>query len=479
MEPKRLLILITIFLVYVNIYSQISSGKTVYVFNNAPVLNIEKISFADENMNKMADAGENCFLIVKLNNSGKSAAKSVNIQINTTVPTPSFLSFEKSFAVGNIKIGETKEVKIPVHIGTSLENVQISFELIAREANNYDSEPATKVVLVKAADASVAINWYYPEMTEIKVNDAQVNLKACIISSINVDNVELYVNNKPFHIDRGFKLSKTDKCDNYFQQNIMLERGSNLIQLKANNKLKKVDSEIRNIIYEDVSFEYRSALVIGNANYEDAPLKNPVNDAKAMANTLRELNFDVIEITDGDLSTIRKGIRDFYALLEEHKGVALFYYAGHGVQSKGENYIIPIKHDIKEEFEIPDRAIRVNSVLEAMESTKTRMNIVILDACRNNPFMRSFRSGNRGLAQINSDGTGSLIAYATAPGSVASDGEGENGLYTQELLKAIKTPGLEIGMVFRNVLTNVKKLSNGHQLPWTNASIEGEFYFIK
>jgi hypothetical protein len=473
MKHLSLLLTIILFLNIGNMFSQISSG------NNAPVLNIEKISFTDENNNQMADAGENCFLVVKIKNSGKSAAKSVNMKINTTVPSQSYLSFEKSFPVGNIQIGETKEVKIPVHGGTSFENTQITFELTAREANNYDSKSASYTVSIKAADASIAVNWYYPELTETSVTEAKYTLRACIISPLKVDKVELFINNKPYLPERGFTLIKYGNCDNHFEQFITLEKGSNLIQLKAYNKSKNTESEIRNVIYSDPNYEYRTALVIGNSKYDDAPLKNPANDAKAMAETLRELDFDVIEIIDGDLATIRQGLRDFHSKLEENKGVGLFYFAGHGVQSKGENYIVPINHDIKEEFEIPDRAVRANAVLEAMESTKTRMNIVIIDACRNNPFMRSFRSGNRGLALITSEGTGSIIAYATAPGSVASDGDGENGLYTQELLKAIKTPGLEIGMIFRTVLTNVKKISNGKQLPWTNQSIEGEFYFIK
>jgi hypothetical protein len=478
MKLLNLFLFAILFSISGNLLSQISSGKTVYAFNNAPVLSIEKITFTDENKNQMADAGENCFLSVKIKNSGKSPAKSVNILLNATVPSP-YLLFEKSFPVGNIQIGETKEVKIPVRALISYENQQSTIEMVAREANNYDSGPVSHVVSIKASEASLAVNWLYPDLTETKVNEPIYSVKACISSSMDIDKVELYVNNKPYQINRGFSLIKTDKCDHLFESEIKLERGSNLIQLKANSKIKKADSEIRNIIYEDINYEYRTALIIGNGNYDDAPLKNPANDAKAMAKTLRELNFDVIEIIDGNLSVIRQGIRDFYTKLEENKGVGLFYYAGHGIQSKGENYIIPIKHDIKEEFEIPDRAIRVNSVLEAMESSKTRMNIVILDACRNNPYFRSFRSGNRGLALINSEGTGSIIAYATAPGSVASDGDGDHGLYTQELLKAIKTPGLEIGMVFRNVLKNVKKLSDGKQLPWTNSSIEGEFYFIK
>jgi hypothetical protein len=479
METKNLIVAVLLVLTCGHATAQVSSGKTSFSFNNAPVLVIEQISFDDENKNNFADAGEKCFLLVKIKNTGKSTAKSVNIQINSVPQEQSFLAYEKSFAVGNIQIGETKEVKIPIYAGASLVDTQTNLELLAREANNYDSKPANHLVMGKAGDAKMAINWYNPQITEINVSEVAYTLKACVVSAFPVEEVDLFINNKPYMQSRGFKLIKSSTCDNYFEQEIQLGKGSNLIQLVAKGKTKKAESEIRNIVFDDAVFEHRTALVIGNAKYSDAPLKNPGNDAKAMAKTLRELNFEVIEVIDGDLPTIRKAIRDFHTLLSDNRGVGLFYYAGHGVQSKGENFIIPINHDIKEEFEVPDRAIRVNGVLEAMESTKTRMNIVILDACRNNPYTRGFRSGSRGLAQIYAEGTGSIIAYATAPGSVAADGEGENGLYTQELLKAIKTPGLEIGMVFRNVLSNVRKISNGQQLPWTNSSIEGEFYFVK
>ena len=176
---------------------------------------------------------------------------------------------------------------------------------------------------------------------------------------------------------------------------------------------------------------------------------------------------------------MRDSIREFRNRMKKDRGVGLFYYAGHGVQVKGENYLIPVKHEIQEEFDVQDEAIRVSTVLAYMQDANTRMNIVILDACRDNPFARSMRSGTRGLATIYAEGSGSIIAYATAPGSTASDGSGENGLYTQELLKAINTPNLEIGMVFRRVLGNVQKISKGKQIPWTNSSLVGEFYFIK
>jgi hypothetical protein len=402
-----------------------------------------------------------------------------NLEVKSTDSLYTYLSYDKSLLVGSIAAGESKEIKIPLFCSTSFDDAKVGFNIIAREANNYDSKPAIIDVHIKAANATMAVNWYYPYTTESKSNNETYTIKACIITQFPVTEISLYHNSNPLSSDRSFRLKKTEGCDNYLEQDIKLQKGENLVRIVAKNKKTLVDSEVRKIIYSDVEYENRTALVIGNSKYDVAPLKNPANDAKSMAKALRDLKFDVIEIIDGDISTIRKAIRDFHNRLDQSKGVGLFYYAGHGVQIKGENYIMPVKHDIKEEFEVEDKSIRVNSVLDAMENTGTHMNIVILDACRDNPFARSMRSAQRGLAQIYAEGSGSLIAYATAPGSVAADGNGENGLYTQELLKAIKTPGLEIGMVFRTVLTNVKKLSSGQQLPWTNSSIEGEFYFVK
>ncbi|MFN8258562.1 MAG: caspase family protein [Bacteroidales bacterium] len=456
-----------------------SSSKTSYKFNNTPILNISLLNFTDDNKNGLAEADEKCFLILQIINTGKSTASKVNLMINSSDSLNNYFSFEKNYLVGNILTGETKEIKIPLNASTSFENTEVNFEIVAREANNYDSPSKSISVPVKATDLSIAINWYNPIMPESNVTDTNYTVKACIISSVPVSSVSIYQNNSELQSARGFKTIKTDACSNYLEQNISLSPGSNIIQIRAKNKKLTVDSEIRNIILKDTEYEYRTALVIGNGKYEFSPLKNPANDAKSITKALRDLQFDVIEIIDGDLPKIREAIRNFHTKLSENKGVGLFYYAGHGIQLKGENYMIPINHDIKEEFEVEDQAVKVNTVLSAMEGTGTRMNIVILDACRDNPFARSMRSSQRGLAKIDAEGTGSIIAYATAPGSVAADGSGENGLYTQELLKAIKVPGLEIGMVFRTILTNVKRLSGNKQIPWTDSSIEGEFYFIK
>lgn len=480
MKKKTFLFVCILFVFAINhIEAQIKSTKKTIVINNAPFLEIKRVSLVDENNDNIAEAEEICHFELQIGNTGKSIAKTVNVETSIYAGVKDAISFEHSNYIGNIGIGEEKTIKIPFTTGIGLKDGISSFKFIALEANNYDSKLAEFDLKVQSKQVPLAINWYYPPMLNTSVSDSIYTIKACIISSKSITNVSLLVNEIEVDKRSGLELSKTSLCENYFEKEIKLEKGTNIIKVVAKNTNEVIDSETRKIEFTELAYENRLALVIGNSKYETAPLRNPRNDAKAMATALRGLNFDVIEILDGDKDTIRKGIYDFHTKLKKNQGVGLFYYAGHGLQVKGENYLVPINHDIQQEYEIPDRAIKVNSVLAAMEDCETRMNIVILDACRDNPFARSMRSGTRGLAQIYAEGSGSIIAYATAPGSTAADGDGKNGLYTQELLKAIKTPGLEIGMVFRRVLTNVKQLSGGVQLPWTNSSIEGEFYFIK
>jgi hypothetical protein len=458
----------------------INSGKKSIYINNAPKLRITAIKLLDENGNGYADAGENCKFIVEVSNTGKSTAKAVNILAQIKNGKNESLSFTPGTYIGNIPTKESKTIEIPLTSGVSLEDGQITFSFIAQEANNYDSPPRDFDIQVKAKNVPLAINWYYPVMDNTTVNEAKYTLKACILSSKAIVAVNVYVNGEKLQTTRGFKLAGTSTCNNYLEQEIELKKGENRIKIEVENINSKISSTEKIINYTDVEYEHRLALVIGNSNYKTAPLKNPKNDAHAMAEALRKLNFEVIEVLDGDKKTMKQALRDFSDKLDQQKGVGLFYYAGHGIQIKGDNYLVPVNNDIKEAYDVPDECIGVNTVLAYLESSGTRMNIVILDACRDNPFFASStRSMSQGLAQIYAPGSGSIIAFATAPGSVAQDGSGENGLYTQELLKAIQTPGLEIGMVFRKVLTNVKKLSGGKQIPWTNSSIEGEFYFSK
>lgn len=221
----------------------------------------------------------------------------------------------------------------------------------------------------------------------------------------------------------------------------------------------------------------RTALVIGNGEYAEAPLRNPVNDSRDMAETLKRQGFTVIHLENADRARMRLAVREFEELLAERKGIGLFYFAGHGIQVEGRNYLVPIGADIAREFEVQDETILAESVLEAMAYAKNELNIVILDACRNNPFPRSFRSASRGLARMKTVGSGMLIAYATGPDSVALDGEGRNGLYTRHLLKAIATPGLSIEQVFKTVRQKVMAETNNSQTPWEESSLTGDFYF--
>ena len=221
----------------------------------------------------------------------------------------------------------------------------------------------------------------------------------------------------------------------------------------------------------------RTALVIGNSDYQISPLLNPTRDADDMAAALRFLGFDVIHLENITRSELRHGIREFGNKIKQG-GVGLFYYAGHGIQVDGENYLIPLGADIAAEDEIIDEAINVSSVLRKMHSAENGLNIVILDACRDNPFARSFRSASSGLAKMHAP-SGTIVAYATAPGSTAADGSGENGVYTKHLLNVMQEQSLSIEEVFKKVRVAVKKETAGVQVPWEESSLEGDFYFHK
>ncbi len=227
--------------------------------------------------------------------------------------------------------------------------------------------------------------------------------------------------------------------------------------------------------------EKRYALVIGNSTYKHVPaLRNPVNDASDVAGQLRQLDFDVINLDDATYGEMRNAFFKFHEKLvngPKDQTVGLFYFAGHGLQSEGENYLVPVDANIEYEDDIARQCFPVQKiVLGNMERSNSRMNILILDACRNNPFPGTSRTVTGGLTEMRK-ARGSFIAYATAPGSTASDGVGRNGLYTQELLRALQKSGLTLEQVFKEVRVNVLRLSGEKQSTWDNSNITGEFYF--
>jgi len=325
------------------------------------------------------------------------------------------------------------------------------------------------------------VSWLEPVSLTTTSSSPQANIKICIKSKSQLKNVQIFVNGElqVNNADRGYTVVSSG-CDYTIERSVELRRGSNKIEITVQNGGGSASSDIRYIKYEkQEQLENRYALVIGNSNYTNAPLRNPVNDARAMAAELRKLGFDVTMITDGTNASMIRKIREFGNKLSENRGVGLFYYAGHGMQVNGQNYLIPVNAQIEKEQDVELETVDLRRVLGEMDAAHNRLNIVILDACRNNPFARSFsRSVSRGLATPVAP-QGTFIAYATSPGSVAADGSGKNGLYTQELLKALRVPGLKIEDVFKKVRVNVYSGSAKKQVPWENSSIFGDFYFKK
>lgn len=221
--------------------------------------------------------------------------------------------------------------------------------------------------------------------------------------------------------------------------------------------------------------EHRVALVIGNTAYETSPLLNSVNDARDIAQALKQLGFAVVLRENLSQKEMNQEIKTFGEGI--HQGVVgLFYFAGHAVQVNGHDYLIPVANRISCEAELEDQAVDIGLVLTQMENAKNGTNIVILDACRDNPFPRNGRPITKRLATSDAP-AGTLIAYATAPGAEASDGRGRNGVYTQALLKAMRTPGLNIEEVFKRVRVAVQQLTGGRQTPWESSSLVNDFYF--
>jgi uncharacterized caspase-like protein len=225
--------------------------------------------------------------------------------------------------------------------------------------------------------------------------------------------------------------------------------------------------------------EKKTALVIGNGSYKNSPLKNAVNDALDIAAALSGKGFKVILKQNASKLEMRNAFREFGAEISQG-GVGLFYYSGHGLQVDGVNYLVPIDADIEMKSEVEEECVNANGILLTMEYSNNRINIIILDACRNNPFRSFSRSDEKGITRMDPPKgakQGAIIAFATAPGAVASDGDGRNGLYTSKLLRYINQPDLTLEEVFKRVRIEVSTESAGKQVPWENNSLTGDFFF--
>jgi hypothetical protein len=229
--------------------------------------------------------------------------------------------------------------------------------------------------------------------------------------------------------------------------------------------------------------ESRVALVIGQSNYRAVvPLPNPANDAKAMSQMLADSGFEVLTASDLSQSEMRARVGDFAARVAA-KGpdtVALVFYAGHGLQIDGENFLVPVDVDPKRETDIPLQAVRLNDVLNTLTSVPSKTRILLLDACRNNPFPDINKTAGRGLAIVDArnGSPGTFMSFSTSPGAEAEDGNGANSPYTAALLAAAREPGLSIEDTFKRVRVSVNKATEGRQTPWDSSSLTDDFRFI-
>ncbi len=228
------------------------------------------------------------------------------------------------------------------------------------------------------------------------------------------------------------------------------------------------------------SAQPRRALVIGNAAYADRPLANPVNDATGLAAALRRLGFDVTLHRDADKLTMERAIEAF-TQGASRGSAGLFFFAGHGVQIEGANYLIPIGAVFSAPVDVKNRAVSADWVLGRMEDSRMDVKLLILDACRTNPLGRSWnRGGSDGLVAMDAT-KGSFIAYSTGPGKTAADGDGtsRNSPYTAQLLRELAVPGRSIHDVFEAVRAGVLATTQGKQLPWEATALIGKFYFAR
>jgi uncharacterized caspase-like protein len=224
----------------------------------------------------------------------------------------------------------------------------------------------------------------------------------------------------------------------------------------------------------------RIALVIGNATYQQASLRTSVNDATDMAATLQQLGFEVTLLHDADVRTMQAALQIFSQQLRQG-GVGLFYFAGQGVQIRGDMYLMPLGARLDQEQDLRHEALPVGRVAEVMGDAGNPLNIIILVASRSNPFAQSWRSRQEGLAPLPTAHRGMLIAYATAPGAVAGEGTERNSIYTKHLLRHMTTPGLSLENLFKSVRRAVVEETQGRQTPWESSSVDpgaDPFYLV-
>lgn len=384
-------------------------------------------------------------------------------------------------------------IYINAHVGKSIPNIGEPQRMISvapvnhllaflntpeRNANKrQEGSPKPQPSPQPKQTSTATIDWI--DFTPI-VNKKEYELKIGIKSASKIEEVNITVNDSK---SRGINTVKSDGYDMKIAKTLFLSEGYNQIVVEVRNangittSEKMVNCKIAN--QTPVVNQKRIALVMGNANYQDADkrLKNPVNDATDIATKLKALGFTVISSFDQTKRGMETAIYEFGRKAQNYD-VALFYYAGHGIGCNGSNFLVPTDADLPEEVAVQYNCTNANLVLDVMDQAKCQMKIVILDACRNNPFARSWNRSitGKGLNIMNAP-KGTFIAFSTAPGDVALDGNERNSPYTTALLQTLDVPNLSLTDFFQEVLEKVATQTGERQNPWTSNSFRGKFYF--
>jgi hypothetical protein len=446
-------------------------GETVEI-KVFPRLKIEKQTFTDENNNNILDANETAKLELKISNLGNRTARNIKINLNQTDENIKGLLYESSIEIGDLLPKETRDATLVIGADNKVPKTTARFSIEVLEEDGFNIPPQFIDIDLRPETGPFELSWESPNIADTTVFDPNISVKININSASPVRTISLF-NNDIIQIS-DYKLNKIRNIYS-FEHPLTLSEGQNVIRMKVENEDNNTVDEIRKVYYQS---EKRLALVIGNSEYiYGGTLTNPVNDARAMSEVLQKVGFEVLKYENLHQKEMKKAIDDFGTKLYYYD-VGLFYYAGHGIQSGGFNYLIPVESQLLGYEDVEYDCVRADRILRKMEYASTDVNVLILDACRDNPFERKWSraAAGKGLAFMDAP-SGSLIAYATSPGRTAADGTGKNGLYTEALLKYIQQSGLQIEEVFKNVRREVEVKSAGNQTPWESTSLKGRFYF--
>ena len=402
---------------------------------------------------------------IKLGVNSKSKIESVSISVNGTQDR-------------GVKTVNSSDYDLTINRTLTLNEGMNIIKVSVRNAAGTTQEEKTIVYRPQGGELPT-IEWLDFAAT---ANKKEYQMKLGIKSKSKIEEVNVTLNGNQ---SRGIKTVQADGYDLTVDRTLALSEGVNRIVVSVRNGDGIATSE-KVITYQGINptpvfNDKRIAFVVGNSHYSrsEMNLANPENDAKDVAEKLKGLGFEVVLKLDATLETMDKELSSFKEKAKDYD-VAMFYYAGHGIQSKGVNYIIPTNIDNLAEDNMKYKCVDMERVLDVMEDSHCKLKIVILDACRNDPLSRRWHrsAGTRGLS-IMSAPTGTIISYSTAPGKTALDGEGRNSPYTEAFLYSLDMPNLDVFHFFQKVGAEVKRKTKDSQDPWWSSSFTGDFYFNK